>query len=207
VYGGDDTPPWVAIGFRTLKSNGKYRYVWLYKGRFADPEDNNETKADSINFQSDTIAGQFVKLAYPITIGGKEKKIWKYEIDADNATANAVAMASWFDDVKMPSATEDTGTPAPTIVASWAPGAEAGTTSATISDSAGPGNHFAVKVSGTSLPTPNVGTLITGISTYVSGGDISAVEVGDFVGLYEVTATNTVVKFVQRTLIADDINA
>ena len=105
VYSGDDTPPWVAIGFRTLKSNGKYRYVWLYKGRFADPEDNNETKADSINFQSDTIAGQFVKLAYPVTIGGKQKKVWKYEIDADNASANAVAMASWFTKVKLPSDT------------------------------------------------------------------------------------------------------
>lgn len=108
VYGGDDTPPWVAIGFRTLKSNGKYRYVWLYKGRFADPEDNNETKADSINFQSDTIKGQFVKLAYPITIGGKQKKVWKYEIDADNASANAVAMASWFTAVKLPSNTVET---------------------------------------------------------------------------------------------------
>ena len=105
VYGGDDTPPWVAIGFRTLKSNGKYRYVWLYKGRFADPEDNNETKADSINFQSDTIAGQFVKLAYPITIGGKPKKVWKYEIDADNTTASAAAMANWFTKVKLPSDT------------------------------------------------------------------------------------------------------
>jgi len=27
VYSDNDVPPYVAIGFRTLKSNGKYRYV------------------------------------------------------------------------------------------------------------------------------------------------------------------------------------
>ena len=108
VYGDNDTPPWVAVGFRTLKSNGKYRYVWLYKGRFADPEDNNETKADSINFQSDTISGQFVKLNYPIEVAtGVKKKTWKYEIDADSATANAATMTGWFDEVTMPSITAD----------------------------------------------------------------------------------------------------
>ncbi len=103
AYADDDTPPFVAISFRTLKSNGKYRYVWLYKGRFADPEDNSETKSDSINFQSDTISGQFVKLNYPITIGAKSKRLWKYEIDADNPEANQAAMDTWFDAVKFPS--------------------------------------------------------------------------------------------------------
>jgi phi13 family phage major tail protein len=103
AYADDDTPPFVAISFRTLKSNGKYRYVWLYKGRFADPEDNNETKTDSINFQSDTISGQFVKLNYAVTIGNKSKRLWKYEIDADNPDANQSAMDTWFDEVKFPS--------------------------------------------------------------------------------------------------------
>ena len=48
VYGDSDVPPWVAVGFRTLKSNGKYRYVWLYKGKFTDPEDKNETKGKAM---------------------------------------------------------------------------------------------------------------------------------------------------------------
>lgn len=102
VYGDSDVPPWVAIGFRTLKSNGKYRFVWLYKGKFTDPEDNNETKGDSINFQTDTIKGQFVKLNNQITVGGKLVRPWKYEIDADNKDADADTMSAWFDAVKMP---------------------------------------------------------------------------------------------------------
>lgn len=102
VYGDSDIAPWVAIGFRTLKSNGKYRYVWLYKGKFTDPEDNNETKGDSINFQTDTISGQFVKLSNQITINGVKVRPWKYEIDADNKDAKEAAMTSWFDAVQMP---------------------------------------------------------------------------------------------------------
>lgn len=105
VYGDSDVPPWVAIGFRTLKSNGNYRYVWLYKGKFTDPEDNNETKGDSINFQTDTISGQFVKLNNQITINNRLIRLWKYELDGDNEDADANVMANWFDEVVMPSNT------------------------------------------------------------------------------------------------------
>ena len=103
VYGDSDVPPFVAIGFRSLKSNGNYRYVWLYKGKFTDPEDQNETKGDSINFQADTIKGQFVKLNYPVTVGGKKIRMWKCELDGDSSGASEDAMSTWFDSVKMPS--------------------------------------------------------------------------------------------------------
>ena len=88
VYGDNDIAPYVAIGFRSLKSNGKYRYVWLYKGKFIDPEDNNETKGDSINFQSETISGQFVKLANPVIVNSKVAHLWKYELDGDTPNAD-----------------------------------------------------------------------------------------------------------------------
>jgi phi13 family phage major tail protein len=104
VYGADDVPPWLAIGFRTLKSNGKYRYVWLYKGKFSEPEDNNETKGDSINFQSDTISGQFARLNYAYTVGEKKVKPWKYELDGDSATAKVETMENWFKAPVMPNA-------------------------------------------------------------------------------------------------------
>lgn len=109
VYGDSDVPPWVAIGFRTLKSNGNYRYVWLYKGKFTDPEDNNETKGDSINFQTDTISGQFVKLNNQITVNGKLVRPWKYEIDGDNEDADLNVMATWFDNVVMPNSAASGG--------------------------------------------------------------------------------------------------
>lgn len=104
VYGDSDVPPYVAIGFRTLKSNGKYRYVWLYKGKFSEPEDANETKGDSINFQSDTISGQFAKLNFPYTVNGKSVRPWKYELDGDNTTAKEQVMTDWFKAPVMPAA-------------------------------------------------------------------------------------------------------
>lgn len=102
VFGDSDVPPYVAIGFRTLKSNGKYRYVWLYKGKFTEPEDNNETKGDSINFQADTISGQFTKLNFPYAVNGKTKRPWKYELDGDSESASETVIADWFNAPVMP---------------------------------------------------------------------------------------------------------
>lgn len=96
VYGDSDIAPWHAIGFRTLKSNGNYRYVWLYKGKFTEPEDNNETKGDSINFQADTISGQFTRLNKSYKIGTKNVRPWKYEMDQDHPDADAATVESWF---------------------------------------------------------------------------------------------------------------
>ena len=104
VYGDSDIPPWVAIGFRTLKSNGNYRHVWLYKGKFTEPEDSNETKGDSINFQSDTINGQFTRLNYAYTINSKKVRPWKYELDQDHTSADATTIGKWFEAPVMPTA-------------------------------------------------------------------------------------------------------
>ena len=104
VYGDSDVPPWVAMGVRTLKSNGKYRHVWLYKGKFSEPEDNNETKGDSINFQADTISGQFSRLNYAYTIGTKKVRPWKYELDGDSKDAKETVIADWFKSPVMPAA-------------------------------------------------------------------------------------------------------
>ncbi|MGL5717324.1 MAG: major tail protein [Paraclostridium sp.] len=112
-HGSKDIPPWVAIGFRTLRSDGTYRYVWLYKGKFMDPEDNNETKADSINFQSEEITGRFVKLNTKFKVksidpmtgdavtDGKTEEIqaWKIEVE-DLSDENA---KKWFEQVQAPS--------------------------------------------------------------------------------------------------------
>ena len=105
VYGDSDVPPWMAIGFRTLKSNGKYRYVWLYKGKFSEPEDSNETKGDSINFQADTISGQFTRLNYQYEVAGKKIRPWKYEMDEEHDAASEQTIQEWFTAPVMPATT------------------------------------------------------------------------------------------------------
>ena len=45
VYAGEnDDPPYMAIGFRAKKANGMYKYIWLYKVKFAIPSENYQTK-------------------------------------------------------------------------------------------------------------------------------------------------------------------
>lgn len=104
IYGATDVPPWVAIGFRTLKANGMYRYVWLYKGKFVDPEEKNETKGDSIKFGSDTLKGNFVMLSKPFTINNKVVKPYKIEADEEHPSTDATVIKNWFTAVPLPTA-------------------------------------------------------------------------------------------------------
>ena len=91
VYAGeDDDPPYFAIGFRARKANGMYKYLWLYKVKFAVPSENYTTKGDSIEFTTPEIVGQFIK---------REDGLWKAEHVA--APTEAVA-AAWFTKVREP---------------------------------------------------------------------------------------------------------
>lgn len=50
ISAGENIAPPVAIGFRALRANGKYRYFWLYRVIFGIPSANLQTKGDSITF-------------------------------------------------------------------------------------------------------------------------------------------------------------
>ena len=109
VSSSNDSPPWVAVGFRALKSNGKYRYVWLYQGKFMEPEDSVETKGDAVAFQTPTISGQFATIATEVTVGLKaggtvKKKPWKYDLDEESPGMDATVAAAWFTAVTLPKA-------------------------------------------------------------------------------------------------------
>lgn len=55
----------VAVGFRAKKSNGKYRYFWLYRVIFGIPATNLATKGDSITFSTPTIEGTVLRRNKP----------------------------------------------------------------------------------------------------------------------------------------------
>lgn len=114
-----DVPPWVAIGFRSLKSNGKYRYTWLTKGKFGVPEQDNETKGDSVNFQTPTITGAFVKR--------DSDDEWERHADADDVDYVASIGTDWFNS---PLGTGDTTPPtvSNTVPANNATGVAVGST-------------------------------------------------------------------------------
>ncbi len=56
----NDVAPYVAVGFESLKANGKKQWVWLLKGTFAEPDNNNKSKGETVEFQTQKLAGKFV---------------------------------------------------------------------------------------------------------------------------------------------------
>jgi len=96
----------VAIGFRAKKSNGKYRYFWLYRVVFGIPATNLATKGDSITFSTPTIEGTVLRRNKADTRG---KHPWKAEVtEGDNATATTIT--NWYKEVYEPTYSTTSGT-------------------------------------------------------------------------------------------------
>ena len=51
----EDKAPKFAFGYRRLRSDGSYRYVWLLKGSFRVGNEDSETKGESVNFQTQSV--------------------------------------------------------------------------------------------------------------------------------------------------------
>ena len=88
VHTANDIPPYVAVGMSVKKSNGADRYIWYLKGKFSAPDDNNQTKADSINWNTPTITGNFLKR--------DSDDQWKVQADTDDPNVSKDTLSTWF---------------------------------------------------------------------------------------------------------------
>lgn len=102
----NDNAPYVALGFRSKKANGQYRYVWLYKGKFSPAEEEFATKEDSPTFQTPTISATFL----PRQTDGQ----WRARVDSDDADVPAAVITNWFNAVY--TSAVDVAAPTVTIV-------------------------------------------------------------------------------------------
>lgn len=92
----------VAVGFRAKKSNGKYKYYWLYRVKFGIPATNLATKGDSITFSTPTIEGTILRRN---KVDSKGKHPWKAEVTEGDATVTAETITNWYQEVYEPSYT------------------------------------------------------------------------------------------------------
>lgn len=83
-----DIPKTVAIGFRSMKSNGKYRYVWYLKGHFAKPDDSYATKEASVRFGTTTLVFKGLRREYD-----RKMVAW---CDEDDSAVAAATITGWF---------------------------------------------------------------------------------------------------------------
>ena len=57
----DDEAPYVAMGFKTARSDNSDDYIWLYKGKFAHGDSNFRTKErGAVNWQTPVLTGTFM---------------------------------------------------------------------------------------------------------------------------------------------------
>lgn len=97
----NDIQPYLALGGRSLKSNGKYRYFWLVKGKLSVPEQDRQTKGESVEYNSPTFTGKFLKR--------NTDNVWLMEADEDSADIGAEVIANWFKAVPVPTTALNAG--------------------------------------------------------------------------------------------------
>ena len=90
----------VAIGFRAKKSNGKYKYFWLYRVKFGIPATALATKGDSITFSTPTIEGTILRRN---KLDGLNKHPWKAEVTEGDTSVAAGTITNWYKEVYEPS--------------------------------------------------------------------------------------------------------
>ena len=99
ISGSDDGGTPVAVAFRARKSNGKYRYYWLYRVKFGIPATNLQTKGDSISFQTPTIEGTIMRRN---KVDFNDNHPWKAEVTEGAEGVDDTVISTWYDAVYEP---------------------------------------------------------------------------------------------------------
>lgn len=85
--GADDTAPYFAVMFESLKSNGKKRYIRFTKVQFAEPSDDFKTKEDKISYNTPSMEATAI-------YRDSDHIAVEYGDEEDDAFKDA---ATWFD--------------------------------------------------------------------------------------------------------------
>ncbi len=94
---GDLNAPYIAVMYRIQKSNGKYRYVKIYKAKAVPKEETVQTKGGSVNFQTNGFSLKAVKRNFD--------GVYRRILDEDDPALEAKGITSemlaekWFSDV------------------------------------------------------------------------------------------------------------
>ncbi|SHK54427.1 major tail protein [Paramaledivibacter caminithermalis] len=84
----EDIPPTLALGFKSKKNNGKYRYVWLLKGKFELASDEYDTEAERPQPKSAKLKGTFFERDYDGN--------YRFIADEDQTGVDQTIITSWF---------------------------------------------------------------------------------------------------------------
>lgn len=91
--------PYFAMGYRSKKSNGHYRYTWYLKGRFQKPAYDHATLGEKVEAKPVELTYNAIKTVHKFAQGTRTdgvKRVWVDE-DTDNAS-----VGTWFGAVQTP---------------------------------------------------------------------------------------------------------
>lgn len=94
---GERNNQYFAIGYRTKGTDGKYRYVWRYKGQFNIPDETNSTENDGTDTTNTELTWTGVQTVYKFN---KYKKSAKALICDERM--DSVDFSTFFEEVKTP---------------------------------------------------------------------------------------------------------
>lgn len=89
-----DSQKYYAIGFRSEAAGGSYTYYWFYKGTFAPPSANLQSKGNDVNIVTPSLVGTFIKRIFD----GQ----FFYKINDKEDGVKQTAIQNWFNAVYSP---------------------------------------------------------------------------------------------------------
>ena len=94
--------PYFALGFRSKKSNGSYRYYWFYKGKFSMPKEEIATKGEKPEPKTLELTYTAIQTVYQWTIGSVTDTMKRVIGDQDSTGFSATG---WLTQVQVYGAT------------------------------------------------------------------------------------------------------
>jgi phi13 family phage major tail protein len=103
MYDNGGTPPYVALGFSALRSNGSTRYYWYLKGRFQMPDEDKASKSDTPDPKALKLTFTAVKTIYQFELSESiDDGVKRVVGDEDTADFDETG---WFGAVQTPETT------------------------------------------------------------------------------------------------------
>jgi phi13 family phage major tail protein len=100
LFDNGGTPPYVALGFRAKKSDGKYRYYWFLKGQFAPPSEEAASETDTPDPKSAKLTYTAIRTTKQFDLDGSITDSVKRNV-GDTSDVNFDA-STWFNAVQTP---------------------------------------------------------------------------------------------------------
>jgi phi13 family phage major tail protein len=100
MYEDGGTPPYVALGYRALKTDGSYKYYWYLKCVFSPPDEEANTKTESPDPKTTKMKLTALYTEYEFDVDGANNRSVK-KVEGDSSLTDFSA-TGWFSSVQIP---------------------------------------------------------------------------------------------------------